>query len=228
MTFSLAGRCRESGQIGYVVATSSVCVGARVGAIAEGLVVFSQARTDPRLHALGLSAWRQSPGDAEGALNAMRSAAVAPHWRQLGVFPMYGTPAHHTGASCLDHCGGLNGAHSMALGNFLGTAQVMPAMIESFESATGPLARRLLTAIRAGEAAGSEREPLQSASLVVLGADDLKDVDLRVDFAPDPLATMVRLLDDWLPKASAYRIRALDPDKAPASADVEGRDRPLE
>jgi len=64
MTFSLAGRCAETGQMGYVVATSSVCVGARVGAVADGVVIFSQARTDPRLHAVGLEAWRRMPGDA--------------------------------------------------------------------------------------------------------------------------------------------------------------------
>jgi uncharacterized Ntn-hydrolase superfamily protein len=96
-------------------------------------------------------------------------------------------------------------------------------MINTFEAATGPLAQRLLTAIRAGEAAGSEREPLQSAALVVMGRDDLKDVDLRVDYSTDPLVDMGRLLDDWLPKAAAYRTRALDPDIAPSSADVESR-----
>ena len=50
MTFSIAGRCPETGQIGFAVTTSSVCVGARVGAVTDGCVVFSQARTDPRLH----------------------------------------------------------------------------------------------------------------------------------------------------------------------------------
>ncbi|PVA10542.1 DUF1028 domain-containing protein [Pelagivirga sediminicola] len=223
MTFSLAGRCPNSGQIGYVVATSSVCVGARVGMVSDGVVIFSQARTDPRLHAAGLDAWRKAPGDARQALNAMKEHAVASHWRQLAVFPMAGAATHHTGASCLAHCGAQAGAHSLALGNFLGSDRVMPTMINTFENSDGPLAQRLLAAIRAGETAGSEREPLQSAALVVMGADDLKEVDLRVDFSTDPLADMGRLLEDWLPKAPAYRIRALDPDNAPSSADVEGR-----
>ena len=223
MTFSLAGRCTETGQIGYVVATSSVCVGARVGAVADGVVVFSQARTDPRLHAVGLAAWRKTPGDAVRTLDAMKAHAVALHWRQLGVFPMHGPAVHYTGTSCLDHCGGLVGANAMALGNFLGTDRVMPAMVDTFDTSKGPLAQRLLTAITAGEAAGSEREPLQSASLVVMGPDELKEVDLRVDFDTDPLARMSELLNDWLPKAAAYRTRALDPDNAPSSASVESR-----
>ncbi|QYX56177.1 DUF1028 domain-containing protein [Roseovarius sp. SCSIO 43702] len=223
MTFSLAGRCLETGRLGYVVATSSVCVGARVGAISRDCVVFSQARTDPRLHQIGIKGFDASGGNPDAALRAMRDAAVAPHWRQLGVLPRNGDPAHHTGSSCLDHCGAAVGKDALALGNFLGSATVLPAMIDAFTAANGDLAERLLAGIRAGEAAGSEREPLQSASLVVMGADELCDVDLRIDRSEDPIMEMGELLADWLPKAPAYRIRALDPDNAPSSAEVESR-----
>ncbi|WP_428928875.1 DUF1028 domain-containing protein [Marinibacterium sp. SX1] len=220
MTFSIAGRCPDTGQIGYAVTTSSVCVGARVGAVADGCVVFSQARTDPRLHAVGLAAWAET-GDAQATLQAMHGAAVAPHWRQLGVLAMTGPGWHLTGESCLPHCGGMLGGHSLALGNFLGSADVLPAMIEGFETGSGSLAERLLAGLKAGEAAGSERDPLQSAALVVLGAEGLRDVDLRIDASSDPLAAMGELLADWLPKAPAYRLRALDPDAAPSSSSVE-------
>jgi uncharacterized Ntn-hydrolase superfamily protein len=220
MTYSLAGRCPDSGQIGFAVTTSSVCVGARVGAVTENCVVFSQARTDPRLHAVGLSTWAETT-DAEVTLAAMKSAAHAVHWRQLGVFPMVGVGLHHTGTSCLDNCGGLAGPDCLALGNFLGTADVLPAMVLSFKTAKGPLAERLMAAMIAGEAAGSERDPLQSATIVVLGTDGLKDVDLRIDASVDPLADLKSLLSDWTPKSAAYRLRAIDPDSAPSSSDVE-------
>jgi len=223
MTYSLAGRCPEAGQIGYAVATSSVCVGARVGAVTSECVIFSQARTDPRLHEVGLRAWPGAAGDAQTVVDAMCAVATAPHWRQLGVLPAEGAAAHHTGASCLSHCGAETGAHSLALGNFLGSDRVLGAMIERFEKAGGSLAERLLAGMRAGESAGSEREPLQSAALVVMGAQNLRDVDLRVDFDADPLSAMGGLLADWLPKAAAYRVRALDPDNAPSSAEVESR-----
>ena len=52
---------------------------------------------------------------------------------------------------------------------------------------------------------------------MVLGAEALKDVDLRIDDSTDPLADLNRLLAGWLPKAPAYRLRALDPDSAPRS-----------
>ena len=220
MTFSIAARCPETGQIGYAVTTSSVCVGARVGAVAEGCVVFSQARTDPRLHAVGLKAWAET-ASAQAALDAMRDAAVAPHWRQLGVLPATGEPLHLTGDSCLPHCGGLTGANSLALGNFLGTAEVLPAIVHGFETGEGSLAERMLAGLKAGEAEGSERDPLQSAAVVVLGGEGLRDVDLRVDASSDPLADLGVLLADWLSKAPAYRLRALDPDAAPSSSSVE-------
>lgn len=220
MTFSLAGRCIETGQIGFAVTTSSVCVGARVGAVTEGCVVFSQARTDPRLHAVGLAEW-QVTRNAAAVLQAMQAAATAPHWRQLGVFPARGRGLHVTGASCLPHCGGLTGANSLALGNFLGTALVLPALVETFEQTGGSLVARLLAAMQAGEAAGSERDPLQSAAVVVMGSENLKDVDLRVDASADPLSDLADLVADWMPKAAAYRQRALDPDAAPSSSAVE-------
>ncbi|MFU1477896.1 DUF1028 domain-containing protein [Roseovarius sp. C7] len=224
MTFSLAGRDPETGDIGFAVATSSVCVGARVGAVSEGVVVLSQARTDPRLHQVGLRVWEQS-ASAETTFAAMQDAATALHWRQLGVLPATGAALHHTGASCLGACGGVTGADALALGNFLGSEDVLPAMITAFEAATGHLSERLLAGMLAGEAAGSERDPLQSASVVVLGADAIKDVDLRIDDSRDPLSDLNRLLQAWLPKAPAYRLRTLDPDAAPLSSTIEHPDR---
>lgn len=220
MTYSLAGRDPVTGDIGYAVTTSSVCVGARVGAVTDGCVVFSQARTDPRLHQVGMRTW-EATADAQVALAAMKEAATATHWRQLGVFPKLGEPLHFTGTSCLTAGGGFVGANSMALGNFLGSDDVLPAMVRGFEAASGDLASRLLAGMLAGEAAGSERDPLQSAAVVVLGAEGLKDVDLRIDSSRIPLQDLQDLLVAWLPKAPAYRVRAIDPDAAEMSSNIE-------
>jgi len=220
MTYSLAGRDRETGDIGFAVTTSSVCVGARVGAVTDGCVVFSQARTDPRLHTVGMRKWAETQ-DAEQTLTAMKDAAVALHWRQLGVLPMTGPARHFTGSSCMESSGGLAGQDCLALGNFLGTDEVLPAMVQGFEGASGHLAVRLMAGMRAGEAAGSERDPLQSATVVVLGADSLKDADLRIDSSTTPLQDLTELLTAWLPKAPAYRVRATDPDSAESSSIIE-------
>jgi uncharacterized Ntn-hydrolase superfamily protein len=64
-----------------------------------------------------------------------------------------------------------------------------------------PLARRLLTVLAAGDAAGGDRRGRQSAALLVVrrGADycvgsDM-DVDLRVDDDVRPIVQLGRLLD---------------------------------
>jgi len=85
-----------------------------------------------------------------------------------------------------------------------------------------PLADRLLNALQAGADAGGENDPLQSGAIRVLGADDLVDTDIRVDKSTAPLSELRDLLRDWAPKAAAYRVRALTPDEAPPSSQVEG------
>jgi uncharacterized Ntn-hydrolase superfamily protein len=56
-----------------------------------------------------------------------------------------------------------------------------------------PLARRLISALRAGEAAGGDKRGRQSAALLVHDAEDYPLYDLRVDDHPDPLGELARL-----------------------------------
>lgn len=221
MTFSIAGTCSDTGEIGYAVATSSVCVGARVGMAGPGLcVVFSQARTDPRLHQVGFDAFRRTH-DAKAALNAMRDAAIQPEWRQLGVFAMDGSSSHHTGSGCLDHAGGIQGRGCLALGNAIASAAVLEAMVSGFENTRGPLAARLIAGLKGGEQAGGEINPLQSACLRVYGEYDFPVADIRIDKHEDSIGELSALWDDWSVKADDYILRALDPGSAKPSDEIE-------
>jgi uncharacterized Ntn-hydrolase superfamily protein len=74
-------------------------------------------------------------------------------------------------------------------------------MTSAFESAEGPLATRLVSALVAGDSAGGDRRGRQSAALLVVreaagygGASDVA-VDLRVDDHADPVAELERLLE---------------------------------
>ena len=221
MTFAVAGVCEETGQLGCAVTTSSVCVGARCGQVGPNCVVFSQARTDPRLHRFGLEAHERS-GDAAFALEAMKLAATSLHWRQLGVLDRDGYSVSYTGKSCLPSCGGLSGKNCLALGNYLASDEVLPAMTRAFEATDGPLAARLIAALDAGLEAGGERDPLLSASLKVYADLVFAYADLRIDKSTTPLSDLRLLWDDWAPKADSYVVRALDPDAAPPSSLVEG------
>jgi uncharacterized Ntn-hydrolase superfamily protein len=61
------------------------------------------------------------------------------------------------------------------------------------EYAQFPFARRLIVAMRAGEAAGGDKRGKQSAALKIFGEEDWPDLDLRVDDHVDPLAELDRL-----------------------------------
>lgn len=74
----------------------------------------------------------------------------------------------------------------------------MGGMVESFETTPGPLAKRLLAAPRAGQAAGGDGRGQQSAALVVKraggGYGGLNDryVDVSVCDHPTPIAELAR------------------------------------
>jgi len=77
------------------------------------------------------------------------------------------------------------------------------------------LAGRLIAALRAGLHAGGEAGPLHSAGLIVVSDVPWPVTDLRVDWSDDPIAELAALWHLWGPQAEAYRLRALDPTKAP-------------
>jgi len=56
-----------------------------------------------------------------------------------------------------------------------------------------PFARRLISAMQAGEAAGGDKRGRQSAALLIHGEEEWSDLDLRVDDHGDPLAELARL-----------------------------------
>ena len=222
MTFSIAGVCSRTGQLGCAVTTSSMAVGARVGSVLAGrAVAFSQARTDPRLHAVGLDAVANG-ADASAAVAAMREAAVQPHWRQLGVLLADGSCAFSTGDSCLAYAGAAAGTNCLALGNAIRGAEVLDAMVTEFErTPDDTLAERLIAALEAGLDAGGEHDPLRSSSLLVYAEHAFPYAGLRVDDSETPISDLGALWRAWAPKADGYTARTLDPDNAPDSSTLE-------
>jgi len=107
------------------------------------------------------------------------------------------------------------GRDCVGVGNILRTADVVDAMVESFEAtAAEPLAERLMRAIEAGHAAGGELKQVKSAGLLVVHRQAFPYVDLRVDLSPQPLTELRFLWELYRPEADAYVVRAVEPDKA--------------
>jgi tetratricopeptide (TPR) repeat protein len=94
-------------------------------------------------------------------------------------------------------------------------------MAQAFESASGDLADRMLTALDAAEAAGGDIRGKQSAALVVVSGDPddppwERVFDLRVEDHRDPLGELRRLVR----VARAYRA-ATDGDNYVAAGDID-------
>jgi uncharacterized Ntn-hydrolase superfamily protein len=114
--------------------------------------------------------------------------------RQVHVMDAAGRRAAHTGAQCVDWCGHLEGEGCSVAGNMLAGPRVIAETAAAY-TANAALAfpRRLIAALRAGEAAGGDKRGKQSAALRIHGEEEWSDLDLRVDDHADPLAELERL-----------------------------------
>jgi uncharacterized Ntn-hydrolase superfamily protein len=152
--------------------------------------------------ALDLMAAGAAPDEALGRLIA---ADPRSRFRQVAVVGTRGRVAVHTGERCIAYAGHRTGEGYSVQANMMASPEVWPAMARAFEASEGPLAPRLLVALRAAEAAGGDARGRQSAAVVIAPPDGEAwrlSVDLRVEDDPEPLDEIGRLLD----LADAYRL----------------------
>jgi uncharacterized Ntn-hydrolase superfamily protein len=215
MTFSLVGRCPRTGMLGAVVTTSAISVGARCQHARSGVgAALTQHRTDPRLGPLALDLLAKGLTAGE-AMQAVVAATPHRHWRQLALIDAAGHTAVFSGANVRGERGESEGKDCAAIANIVRSALLPDAMVTAFEKSPDlPLARRLLDALGAGEAAGGERQPVVSAALLVVHRESFPYVDLRVDDHPRPIAELGRLWSMYESEADAFVVRAVDPEQA--------------
>lgn len=194
MTWSIIARDEATGRIGIAVATRFFAVGGLVPHIRTGTgAIASQAFMNPYYGPRGL-ALLEAGASAEEVVARLTAADEGRHNRQLHVMDRQGCFAGYTGAACIDWCGHeLCGSFSVA-GNMLAGPAVLADSITAYQAQTDmPFARRLIHAMRAGEAAGGDKRGRQSAALLIHDAEDYPLYDLRVDDHADPLGELVRL-----------------------------------
>ncbi|SSB99437.1 Uncharacterized conserved protein, Ntn-hydrolase superfamily [Pseudomonas sp. 43mfcvi1.1] len=217
MTFSIVGRCAETGQLGIAISSSSIAVGARCPWLRAGVgAVSSQNITLP---ALGPQILDELAGGlvAQAALERTLARNGYSQYRQVAVIDAEGRTAMFSGEHTLGTHNAVAGEQCVAAGNLLANGGVIEAMVGAFERSGGCLAARLMNALQAGQAAGGEAGPVHSAALSVV--DDLTwpIVDLRVDWAEEnPIGELERLWLAYQPQLQDYLIRALDPTQAPS------------
>lgn len=194
MTWSIIAKDNATGQIGIAVATKFFAVGSRVPHIAAGIGgIATQALINPYYGIDGLKLLREgrAPRDVIETLIASDAGHAS---RQLHIMDAKGQIAAYTGKDCVDWCGHLQGDGFSIAGNMLAGARVLDDTAKAYVVSAGlPFARRLVAAMRAGEAAGGDKRGRQSAGLLIYGEDEWSDLDLRVDDHIDPLAELERL-----------------------------------
>jgi uncharacterized Ntn-hydrolase superfamily protein len=214
MTFSIVARCAKSGQFGIVISSSSPAVAARCAHVRAGVgAVASQNVTDPALGPLLLDALVEK--DAISALSETVVGRAHIDYRQLLVVDAMGQTAIHSGAQVLGVWGQAQGLDCAAGGNLLENAQIPKVMVAAFEGANGHLGDRLMAALEAGLAAGGEAGPVRSAGLKLADRLTWPLVDLRIDWADDPIGMLRTAWDVYRPQMAAYVQRAEDPTQAP-------------
>ncbi|NHB78219.1 DUF1028 domain-containing protein [Rhodobacter calidifons] len=216
MTFSIVARCARTGQFGIAIASSSPAVAARCAHVRAGVgAVASQNVTDPALGPLLLD--RLALGlPASEALAQVTDGRPHIDYRQLLVVDAAGRTAIHSGRQVLGLWGEAQATDCAAGGNLLSDALVPMAMVRAFTTATGHLAERLMQALEAGLAAGGEAGPVHSAGLKLADRLDWPLVDLRIDWAEDPIGMLRTAWDIYAPQMAAYVQRAENPTQAPS------------
>lgn len=200
-TFSIVAFDPVTKDLGVAVQSKYFSVGAvvpwaeaGVGAIAtQAMVNVSYGPEGLKLLAGGLS--------VQEVITELTKADKDRETRQLGVVDSKGNSASYTGLKCVPWAGDRQGRHHAAQGNILEDEGVVVAMSESFESSSGELAERLVSALEAGQSAGGDARGMQSAALLVVRKDagragyGDRHIDLRVEDHSNPIAELRRLLN---------------------------------
>lgn len=218
MTFSIVGRCAQTGQLGIAISSSSISVGARCPWVRAGVgAVATQNVTLPVLGPRILDLLEQHKLAPHDALSHARDEDRFDAYRQVTVIDAHGRTACFTGNHALGIHRSATGKECVAAGNMLAAPNVIDAMVHAFERTDGLLAERLLAAMHAALGAGGEAGPVHSAALKVADRHAWPLVDLRVDWADDdPIGRLQQLWHTYQPQMHDYVTRALDPTAAPS------------
>ena len=194
MTWSIIARDPKTGQFGIAIATRFFAVGGVVPHVKSGLGAIATQALLNRFYGTDGVRLLEQGATAQEVVAAVTAADAGRDHRQMHVMDAQGRIAAHTGKACVDWCGHLAGDAMSVAGNMLAGARVIEATAEAYaDNAALAFPRRLIAALRAGEAAGGDKRGKQSAALVICGGEDWPDLDLRVDDHADPLAELERL-----------------------------------
>ena len=193
MTFSILARDPETGAIGGAAATGSLCVGGWVlrGHPLAGMSA-SQGMAPSTFWGEDVLAAMAEGQRADQALRAVTEPDAGRAQRQLSALPPTGPGAVFTGEQNTQVTAQRLFDGGVVAGNMLTNAQVVEAAAEAFLASTARFPERLIAALAAGDAAGSDQRGLLSAALLVVSTAHAP-LSLRVDYSEAPLAALAAL-----------------------------------
>ena len=194
MTWSIVARDPSTGAFGIAVATRFFAVGALCPHGAGGIgALATQALINPLYGPRGLQLLREGL-PAEMVVEALTEADPGRVARQVHLQDATGRISAHTGNECVPWCGHVIHAGFSVAGNMLAGGGVIEETARAYvENATLSFPRRLILALKAGEAAGGDKRGKQSAALKIYSTEEYPALDIRVDDHSDPLTELDRL-----------------------------------
>ena len=200
-TFSIVALDTASGEMAIGVQSHWFSVGTIVSWGRSGVgVVATQSFVNPAYGPQGLDLMSQGKS-AEEALQILVEADRGRDYRQVAFLDAGGSVSAYTGSSCISSASHAIGENYSVQANMMLNDAVVPAMSKAFiEHNDLSLAERVLKVLQAAQSAGGDIRGKQSAALIVVGPEVVKEVwndrkiDLRVDDHQDPLGELDRLL----------------------------------
>lgn len=202
-TFSIVARDPETGDIGVAVQSHWFSVGSDVTWAEAGVgAVATQSFVNVSFGRLGLDLLKEGKSPEE-AIKILTDADSGRDYRQVAIIDAKGRVAAYTGKLCIKDAGHITGDNFSVQANMMLNDKVWPSMAKAFKETKGPLAERLVAALKAAQSAGGDIRGQQSAAvLVVKGTSsgkiwEDKVMDLRVEDNPNAVKEIERILKTY-------------------------------
>lgn len=200
MTYSIIAHDSKSGEMGIAIQSYYYGCAPRTVAAEPGVGVIAMQMIPEAMYGReGLK------GLAEGVppevvLGDLIAADPRGGLRQVAMLDNAGRVAAYTGNACIPVSGHCTVDGASVQGAMVEDATVWLDTMEAFTSSTGPLADRLLAAMRAGERAGGDIRGKRTAALVIVSSRESplwvmsRPINIRVDDNSEPLDEVERHL----------------------------------
>lgn len=201
-TFSIVAYDSATKEIGVAVQSRVYGVGPRVAWVMGGVgAIATQANSNETFGPRGLKLMAAGLSAAE-ALAVLLEHDEGRDQRQVGIVDAKGEAVNWTGPGCSDWAGDSLGIGFTCQGNILVSAEVVAGMVRAFNAHEDQeLARRLIAALEAAQAAGGDSRGQQSAAILIgrphpdYPEYSERYVDIRVEDHEEPIAELRRLYE---------------------------------